>query len=664
MFRRLLIVPAVAGAALLASTGCNQQPNNVVAGPKNEQGQPQNNGNIGGNLFPPKPVPPATREVTTSAAEPILIPAHTAMTERTEVNLPAMRDSRILFIGTEVKPGEKVPPGRLVYEHRMKTYRQLGAGDYVTEKSTVMLLDDSEAWAKLEAARVAAESSKLILAKAKMVRMETEGLQAKRELSFKQGNFSEIEYIQGKIELARAQATEASQLADLEKAQQEHVSAQINYDYYTVKSSVSGFIQPFNQRPGQSVKALEPVLQIQSVDTLRAEGMVARGYRGRLQRDMPVTIEPMVEEAPSFRRRFHTQAVNGVAVSNTQPRPYIVSVSEDHSARVWDGRSDYEAAIFTHKVSVRSVACSPRGSSKHYCLTGAEDGIARLWDLSTPKSSETPLRAFEGGHKGVISAVAFSPDGRTCATADSRDIVVWDVESGQMKYKLPQYHLGEITSLTFTPQAKLVSAARDLTVRVWSLGQDGARLDYTKEGRSGDVSRIGVSHDGRYFLLDTSEALGLMNVADQRTEGVLEGVNESSKFASFAIFSHDSQLVLTGNQNEGRLSVWRTPTPGNRATQIRQFIPNERLVNFTCGAVSPFDNEPFAVTGAKSGEIYVWRMPTEQELVKMPGVLKFIDQNAAAATGQIKIWAEFPNDKAQLMIGTNVTIVIDPTQAK
>src|SRR5262249_20642762 len=163
-------------------------------------------------------------------------------------------------------------------------------------------------------------------------------------------------------------------------------------------------------------------------------------------------------------------------------------------------------------------------------------------------------------------------------TADSKDIALWEVETGNLKYKLPQHHLGEITSLTFTPQAKLVSASRDSTVRVWSLGQDGGQLDFTQEGRTGDVGRLGVRHGGPDFLFDTAETLRLMNVADQRTEGVLEGVSETSKFAGFAIFSQDSKLVLTGSQDGGRVSVWRTPTAGNRATELRQFVPRGHLV--------------------------------------------------------------------------------------
>lgn len=640
--------------------GCTDQTRPVAAQPPAD-GIPAKQGSFGNDLFQVKAVKNIsdTNEAVSYAMEPILVPAHLSIIEQGQVSLPALRDGRILFIGTEIKAGD--PPSPVVFKHRGKSYRPLEAGDRVEPGDTVMLLDDNEAFAKLEAARVAEEAMGKVLNQARFVKEKVEVVHAIRTNLYRQNNLSELEYVQSAAEVARALATESSQQADYEAKRQEHIAAKINYEYFTIRANIGGIVQPFSHRPGQSVKALEPVLQIQNTDFLRADGMVALGYAGRLRRGMPVWIEPMIEEAPRARRRFHTQAINAIAVSSHEPYPFIVTGSEDRTARVWDGRSDRETAIFTHSVAVRSVACSPPGVTKKYCLTGCEDGKGRIWDLTNPKSSSTPLRELDGGHRGAISAVAFAPDGKTCATADSRDICIWDVETGNLRYKLPPHHLGEITSLAYTPQAKLVSAGRDMTVRVWSLGTEGARLDYTQEGRSGDMSRLGVSHDGQYFLFDVAQSLRLMTLVDRRNVGVIESVHEASKLSTFAVFSHDSRLVLTGNQSDGRLSVWRTPLGGSRATELRQLVPRERMVVFTCAAVSPFGNDPFAVTGTKSGDLYVWPMPTDKELERIPGILKFIDQSAAAATHAVRVWADFPNPKDRpLTVGTQATIVIEP----
>src|SRR5438874_11805637 len=127
MFRRLIALSAV---ALVAAVGCTAQPKNAVAaGQKNEAGQPERNPNIGGALFPPaKDLPPPAR-VTAAPAEAILVPAHLTIVDK--VDIPAQRDSRIMFIGTELKPGEQVADPRRLYKHRDKQYRRLEQGERV-----------------------------------------------------------------------------------------------------------------------------------------------------------------------------------------------------------------------------------------------------------------------------------------------------------------------------------------------------------------------------------------------------------------------------------------------------------------------------------------------------------------------------------------------------
>jgi WD40 repeat protein len=662
MVRRTVLLGAAA-ALMLAAAACNYTTNSngkgVNAG--TEKGESADPVKIGAALYTVVALQPAPPVPGAAGGEPILFQSYLTILDKQDV--PSQRDGKIVFIGTEVKPTDPPQEGRKYHTHRGQRYRALEAGERVEAHQVIALLDDGEAYAELEAKRVGAESGKKIYEKSVEVRKSAEEIYRLKLDLQKKSNLSALEFIQAIIELNRAIATETQSEADWKKAEADHDKAKIYFEYFTIRTDKAGTIQPFTRKAGESIKASETLLQIQATDVLRAEGSVAVGYIGRLKRFMPVLVEPLVEEAPRSRRRFHTQAINGVAVAGNLPNPYIVSVSDDKTARVWDGRSDYETAIFTHQHAVRSVACSPPGAAHQYCLTGAEDGKGRLWDLNNPKSSSTPARELDNNppaHKGAISAVAFSPNGKLCATADSRDIALWDVDSGKLKYMFPQHHLGEITTLTFTPQAKLVSASRDLTVRVWSLGQDGARLDYTQEGRSGDVGRPGVSPDGRYFLLDISQSLRLMSIPERRTEGVVESAGETAKLSSFAIFSNDSRFVITGNQGEGNVSVWRTPTPGNRAVELRHFVPRERMVQFSCAAVAPMDREPFAVTGTRTGEVHLWPMPAEAETTRLPGMLMYIDQTANSATHQIRVYADFDNSKAQLPVGTSATVVAEP----
>ena len=113
---------------------------------------------------------------------------------------------------------------------------------------------------------------------------------------------------------------------------------------------------------------------------------------------------------------------------------------------------------------MRAVACTTKTANENLCLTGADDGVPRLYNLDTLapawKDGETPKAEFNGRHTGQIVSVAFAPNGKYCATADNRDIILWDVTTGEQKYKFAPHHKAPITYIQFTPQCALVSEAR------------------------------------------------------------------------------------------------------------------------------------------------------------------------------------------------------------
>src|SRR5262249_59703721 len=66
-----------------------------------------------------------------------------------------------------------------------------------------------------------------------------------------------------------------------------------------------------------------------------------------------------------------------------------------------------------HARWVSAVAFSPDG---HTAATAGPDGIAVLWDLTHP-TQPRQLGLPLAGHSGPLNAVAFSPDAHTVATA-------------------------------------------------------------------------------------------------------------------------------------------------------------------------------------------------------------------------------------------------------
>jgi WD40 repeat protein len=177
-------------------------------------------------------------------------------------------------------------------------------------------------------------------------------------------------------------------------------------------------------------------------------------------------------------------------------------------------------------------------------------------------------------------------------------------------------HDDAITALHFTPQARLVSASKDKSLRVWHLKEKGAALDRKPMlNRKGDVQQLGVSQDGKWMIFDEGRTLKLMSVEKHLHTHTLSVPVNSTPFETLALFSPDNNLILTAGAPEGRLQLWRAPEGAARGFELRQFATRERLP-VTCAAFSPNAGKPgknsFAVS-ASGNRIYIWAIPSEKD---------------------------------------------------
>jgi hypothetical protein len=100
--------------------------------------------------------------------------------------------------------------------------------------------------------------------------------------------------------------------------------------------------------------------------------------------------------------------------------------------RLRPGSDDFTRSgpISPPTVGVSSLACSPDGK---LLVSGGYDGSVRMWDVATGDE----VSEFKG-HDRQVTAIGFSADGTTLATADKQgNILVWDprlrVRGGQMQ---------------------------------------------------------------------------------------------------------------------------------------------------------------------------------------------------------------------------------------
>src|SRR5262249_8971507 len=153
-----------------------------------------------------------------------------------------------------------------------------------------------------------------------------------------------------------------------------------------------------------------------------------------------------------------------------------------------------------HPVAVRCVACTPPGSKEILAITGADDGKVRLWDLRNPDKLPTTAKEPSDVDVSGITPIAVSPHGPFAPTVAAPDaggeVFIWDLAAGKKAYTLSAEHRDTITSLTFTPQATLVTASKDRSLKVWKLGAEKAAVARTIDHRAGVVDVLGISPDG------------------------------------------------------------------------------------------------------------------------------------------------------------------------
>lgn len=447
--------------------------------------------------------------------------------------------------------------------------------------------------------------------------------------------------------------------AEMDKAQQ-------TLEYCEVRSAIPGIVKKVFKKTGEAVKSApsyEPLFTIENPEHLKVEGMVEKQFIPSLWPILhgggKVIVEASQADHPTFTLSGHLQEVTGVAVARDGKT--IASSSADGTVRLWSAKVNgitSEQQVLHHPTPVRAVACTPPGAEHNYAVSGTVDGKLYIWDLDS-KSGE-PLKELTVSHRRAVNCIAFSPNGQWFVSGgDDMEILLWETASGKLLYHFPGGHRAGVTSVQFTPQSQLVSAGRDNTLRIWDVGTKGAVLKpaNTVDRRSGDVTTLGASPDGRRVLFDQGKALRLLSLPDLLTTGVLQNTASAMNFNGFALFSPDSRLILTAGLPEGRLQLWEAPSESCRGCEIRQLVPGDTS-SATCAAFAPEGS--FIVSG-NDRQVMVWPVPSKAEVDRqLAAQIMNIERSVEGEGRKVRIAAEMENPENRLLKGDNVTLVIYP----
>ncbi|ORZ01457.1 WD40-repeat-containing domain protein [Syncephalastrum racemosum] len=200
---------------------------------------------------------------------------------------------------------------------------------------------------------------------------------------------------------------------------------------------------------------------------------------------------------------------------------YFATASHDRTARLWSCDHIHPLRIFAgHLSDVDTVKFHPNSK---YLVTGSSDRTCRLWDVQRGSC----VRVFTG-HLGSVKAVAVSPNGRLMASAgEDKSIILWDLGSGR-RLKRMTGHTGFIYSVDFSADGNvLVSGGADGTVRVWDVNKDTPSAMQTfedDENTEGETKRI------RLEAKDRKDSKEKLKMEEKRKKGIFESNDQLTVF--------------------------------------------------------------------------------------------------------------------------------------
>jgi WD40 repeat protein len=271
-------------------------------------------------------------------------------------------------------------------------------------------------------------------------------------------------------------------------------------------------------------------------------------------------------------------------------------------------------------------------------------------DFTACRFSGTTFRSSFGS----VLSVAWSPsDSFLAAGTASREILVWNVQTRQLKWSLVG-HDDWVRAVHFLSDTELVSAGDDGTIRLWDLAADEspALVRVMRPGR-GWIRALAGDPRQRLLACACQDGSVLLWDVDQGTLAAEVGQHEGPCLG-LHLDPETQELVSVGV--DGRIHI-RSLAEKQEVVDAAGEAAAPRLWanDVTCYCVAASPSLEAIVVGTTEGEVLLWVPTTDQRQTVALGLLRPVRAVTAARDGQ-SFWVTCSDSIARLVAADDGTI--------